>query len=533
MFKKFAFLALGLFLLNGCHDGARRPWGSEWGKEAVEAPENLVAYPEYLHGQPDTDAIKTVAVLLPLSGDGSDVGVGIQHAIEIAFFQKQPKNIMVAFNDLSGSQEDKYRTIDSVISHKPDLIIGPLFEKDVELLRRMKPYDIPAITFTSAKAPLGNGIFTMALLPNQAIEAIVKQMQSEGKERLLILAPDNDTGWMLANNALNSAEIYNINVAGLYFYPEFDGAEIPKLAEKVSFHEARVKNLIRAKEILSEVLINQKLAFSEKQSLKSQLEELNKRDSLGNFPYDAVLMLGNAADSKTMASFLRYYDVNAAKVSFYGSAMWDAEPVYRDMALAGGEFAGLALISESFSNVYFDIEGTRPNRLNTIGYDAALIAMRALEGDKPVGAHLLNSSGYKGADGIVRLRHNGENERALNIMQLNGIRQPHIKQAAEPNFSKSLYRTTCCDLGRPDEKDLEAEVYKPTDYIKLPWHLLDKYKAGPTAPRYEDNVENTGQVGEYVDVAYEEPETAENYMKPRKLEPVNREQINEVIMRKN
>ena len=168
------------FALASCGVGTG-DWGSEWDTGEAGAPETMESMPDRAAEAVPDNELRTVAVLLPLSGAGGNLGSGIQHAIEIAFFQKQPRNIMVSFHDLSGTDDQKRAVIDMVLANNPNMIIGPLFSDDVELLKEKKPDNLPALTFTSAKQALGGGIFTMALLPNQAAEAVVKQIAADEK----------------------------------------------------------------------------------------------------------------------------------------------------------------------------------------------------------------------------------------------------------------------------------------------------------------------------------------------------------------
>ncbi|MDR2268892.1 MAG: penicillin-binding protein activator [Rickettsiales bacterium] len=531
--KKLSFLLFGgLLFLCGCQGPVE--WGEEWSKVEPSATPSAISETDLYGGAPDDNTIKTVSVLLPLSGAGGNLGIGIQHAIEIAFFQKQPRHIMVSFHDIGGTPDDKRRVIDMVLSNNPDMLIGPLFADDVEILKSMKPTKIPALTFTSAKRVLGDGIFTLALLPNQAVESIVKQIKSEDKSRLVILAPETQTGYMLANNAIESAKIYDVDIAGLYFYEEQNTDEMKNLAEDVSMYKSRVDNLMHAKEILADVLINQKMTLAEKEPVRLQLEDLNKRDSLGDVPYDAILFLGSAGDSKQLGSYLRYYDVSAGQTMFYGSALWDTEISYRDAALADGEYAGLPRISDDFVRLYSEIEGARPNRFNTIGYDAAMLAIKSLSGGKPVGAYLLDPSGYYGLDGLVRLLPNGENERALSVMQLNGVRRPAVKKQAPQNFIKPIYQTTRYNLTRPSSRKISSDGYSPMDYINLPERFADKYDSKTFGEYHDDNpIDNTTE--EAVEVIPEDvsaPVTNPEFQ-PAKLDTIDKQLIDEVKMKAN
>ena len=533
--KKLHFMLIGLVLLGGCGGGryGAGDWGSEWSRgEPGAYPDKIWDAPE--GGERDDGEVRNVAVLLPLSGANGAVGTGIQHAIEIAFFQKQPKNIMVSFHDVAGKEDDKRRVIEGVLAASPSMIIGPLISEDVEMVQRMKPRGLPVLTFTSVPRNLGNGVFSMALMPNQAIEAIVEQMKDEGRATPLILAPNNDQGYVLANSALESAKEYGIEIAGLYFFDEGYADKMKELAESVAFYGARASNLVAAKEILSDVLINQKMTPLEKEAVKLQLEEMNKRDSLGEPPFDSVLFLGNAADSKTLAAYLRYYDV-PTPVAFYGSARLDADAAYRDSSLAGGEFAGLPKISDSFVKLYSDIEGARPNRFDTLGYDAAMLAIKSLSGKKHVAAYLLDPSGYRGLDGLVRLRPGGGNERALQIMQLNGVKWPDAKKRAAPNFVQPIYKTNGYDYGKPSERKLAKPTFDPMNHIRLPEHILDKYNSGSrrTASQGVAKPASSSTAGPDAEHVYSDDSDAvvDADFLPSKPSSVDKKLINEATLR--
>ncbi|MCL2017616.1 MAG: penicillin-binding protein activator [Alphaproteobacteria bacterium] len=422
------------------------------------------------------ERIKTVAVLLPLSGNNAILGTGIQRSIEIAFFQKQPSNILVSFNDLSGTAAQKTDTIDKIIARQPDIIIGPIFSEDVNLLKRAKPDTLPAIAFTSDASVLGDGIFTFALLPNQGVEAIVKHMATRDNRRLLILAPNTKAGHMLANSALESASIHGVRPVGLYYYLEGDMANMKSVAEKASMFKPRESANKRAKEIMADVLMSHNLNSAEKTLASQQLEALNKADTVGRLPYDAVLFLGGPHDSKALASFLRYFDVPTNTVRFYGTAMWDADSMFGDLTLNGAEFASLSPISKDFTRIYTDIEGIPPNRMNSMGYDAAMLAIGALSGNKSSAAHLLDPSGYNGLDGLIRLRPNGHSERALQIMRLNASGTPRVSVPAATNFIIPLYQTPPPNDRKPYEIYL-THGFNALDYIQLPTSAEGKYRS--------------------------------------------------------
>ena len=122
--KKITFYTLCLVpyvFLAGC---STRPGGQNWGMEYTQPAtigmpaEMAPGFYNLEYGDMDwqeletqspafTENIKNVSVLLPLSGPHAGLGTGIKHAIEIAYIQKQPSNIIVSFKDLSGNTAAK------------------------------------------------------------------------------------------------------------------------------------------------------------------------------------------------------------------------------------------------------------------------------------------------------------------------------------------------------------------------------------------------------------------------------------------
>ncbi|MCL2330983.1 MAG: penicillin-binding protein activator [Proteobacteria bacterium] len=425
--------------------------------------------------------VKTVAVLLPLSGPNAKLGTQLKHAVEIAFFQRQPKDILVSFHDLSGNTENKIGVIDNVLSKYPDIVIGPIFAEDAKLIRDRKPDALPVLSFTSDPTALGRGVLSMALMPNQSVEAIVSRAAAGGMKNVLFIAPDNQSGYMNAASAIDSARIYGLNIAGLYYYAAGNTDSIKSTAERATLYGARTDANTRAKEILSNILIKEQLTPADKSSVSRQLNALNKRDTMGGVPYDSVLFLGTASDSKTMASFLRYYDLDQKSVKFFGTALWDSTTLFSDMTLAGSEYSSLPAAVTEFSQIFQDIEGIAPERIASMGYDAAMLAINTLQSGAPAPQYLLNPGGFAGLDGMFRLRASGANERALEIMELTGSGRPMLKAGAAKNFMNPIYQTGLPRIAKPAEYPVKAAIY-PNDFITIPANLQDKYRSRTYGP---------------------------------------------------
>ena len=474
------FGILAILTIAGCAETTQTTdWYSEYGTLETGTPVVMqYGSPDLQPGTPSDNLlgapVHRMAVMLPLTGDAALSGRAIRTSIEAAVLQSAPQNLSVAFYDTA---ENLTATIIDVLSTEPSVIVGPLFADDARALRNAKSPDIPVLSFTSDATALGDGVMTMALMPTNSTEAIVQEMYSDGIQGFIIVAPDTQSGKLMAGTATTAADMYNIPVTGVFYYTENNTESIKNTARDASMNAARSAANTRAREILSDILTTERLTAIEKSSLTIQLERMSKRDTLGKLPYNAVLFLGNGNDTESMASFLRYYGVAASDARFYGTALWDGSDIVNDITMIGAKYATLPDMAPSFVNLYERISGTSPNRLTGFGYDAANMAMGMIYSTKSNAAYLLDPSGYAGVSGLYRLEPTGENERALQIVQLTGDGTTKIVRNAAQNFLTPIYNLEQNKIRPADAMDLETPGVNPDDYINIPTRLREKYES--------------------------------------------------------
>lgn len=479
MNRIFGFLAL-LAVVGCTHDQTpKTDWFGEYGTLDTGTPIQMqYGSPDMQPGTPSDNLlgapVHRMAVMLPLTGDAAQTGNAIRTSIESAVLQNAPQNLSVAFYDTA---ENLSATITDVLSTEPEVIIGPVFADDARAVRSAKPDALPVLSFTSDATALGDGVMTMALMPTNSVEAIVKEMSTDGIGGFIILAPDTASGRLMAGTALGAARVYNIQVSGIFYYTEKDSDSIKNATLAASMNTARTAANTRAREVLSDILTNERLTALEKSSLNIQLERLSKMETLGALPYDAVLFLGNGDDTESLASFLRYYGVGTRDAAFYGTALWEGSDIINDFTMVGAKYAVLPDVTPEFANLYERMSGTQPGRLAGFGYDAANMAMGMVYSPKSDAAYLLDPSGYAGVEGLYRLTPTGENERALQIVQLTGNGAPQVIRAAAQNFLAPIYNLEQRKISPADAMELETPGVNPDDYISIPQRLRDKYKS--------------------------------------------------------
>ena len=528
MNKFLKFLGL-IGLLAGCattgQDGGT--WSDGYDITHVGAPNSMqYGHPMDEYGTYESDdEIRRIAVLLPTSGKNSAIGKTIQTSITTAVLEHNDKNLAVSFYDTATNANE---TINEALATNPEIIIGPLFADNARILRDTKSSDIPALSFTSDATAVGNGVMTMALMPTNSVETIVSQMASDSIKSFIILAPNTTSGQLMAGTAKNAANIYSVPLAGLFYYNSGDANSIKEVSKTASMNVARSAANTRAREILSDILTNEKLTALEYSNLNMQLERISRTDTIGTIPYDAILFLGDAEDTKKLASFMRYYGISSHDAKYYGSALWDGTDIASDITMKGAKFAALPQSNETFVTTYQTLTGTTPSRLATFGYDATNLAIGMIKSNKSNAAYLLDPSGYVGTDGLFRLKPTGDNERALRIVKLNGDGTTDEIRSAPANFIKPIYNIEQRHISPASMIELQSDGINPTDYIRIPERLAGKY----SAKTYGKNKTSATTVAPtnvitVVPSDTSAPITSAEYT-PVKLESVNRKYIDEI-----
>ena len=515
-------------ILAGCAGtqdrvGPDNDWFGEYSELATGTPSQMYGTESDGYGT-KSDTAHNMAVLLPLSGDNAPVGRTIRTSVETAILQSGAKNLNVTFYDTTNNISETFKT---VLAGNPEIIIGPVFADNARTIRDAKPENLPVLSFTSDATAVGDGVMTMALMPTNGIETIVHEMKSDNVSKFAIMAPDTTSGHLMAGTAVRAAEILDIEPVGIFYYNEKDTDSIKNVAIDASLNNARTAAHTRARQVLSDILINEQLTAIEKSRLNIQLDKLSKTETVGRVPYDAILFLGGGDDTKTLASFLRYYNVGANDARFYGTTMWDGSDIASDLTMVGAKFATLPEINPDFARLYEQISGNAPNRLASFGYDAANTAIGMIYSDKSNVAYLLDPSGYIGTDGLFRLKPTGDNERALRIVKLDGTGTPQLVKPAATNFMTPLYNIEQRHIEPAEPMKLQTSGIDPDNHIQIPDRLRSKYRSktiganisvAPTVQR--------SQIIAFLPEDDSEPIKSENYT-PVKLESINRSYIDE------
>ena len=167
MLKKIAlfFLCLGLF---GCNS---------------PLTDNRIELSDQRYDIIDYDAINksmvaenplNVAVLLPLTGKASNVGLGMQNAMFMALDDLQNNRMVLKFYDTGSTENGASVAADRAVQEGANLILGPLMGNEVEGVSSVAlSADVPVVSFTTSPQVLQKGIYSIGLLTGEQVDRAV------------------------------------------------------------------------------------------------------------------------------------------------------------------------------------------------------------------------------------------------------------------------------------------------------------------------------------------------------------------------
>ncbi|MEC9367468.1 MAG: penicillin-binding protein activator [Pseudomonadota bacterium] len=362
-----AALCALMLLLAGCGGG---------GRNLAEGPD------AQLGGAPTGPAVK-VAVLLPLSAPGNTASVAkaMKQAGELALFDFDNPNVTLLAKDTKGTPEGAKAAADAAVAEGAELIIGPLFSKEVAAAApSARAAGIPMIAFSSDQSVAGNGVYLLSFLAGRDVPRIVSYTMSQGRRNFGALIPQTPYGQLVERAFRDAVSRQGGTIIAMERFP-LDANGMLEPAKKVA-----------------------ELAKGEGRQI------------------DALFIPAGSDVLPSVAALIPYFEIDTGQVKIIGTQEWDFPNVAREKSLVGGWFPAPDPQGwQSFAQNYVKTYESSPPRLASLAYDAVSLAVslsRNRPGQRFTAAQLTRSSGFAGVDGLFRLQADGTSDRGLAVLEV-------------------------------------------------------------------------------------------------------------------
>lgn len=368
-----------------------------------------------------TDRIP-VGLLLPLSGDQAALGASLLDAAQLALFEVAGRKFELLPRDTMGTPEGARAAAESALNAGARLLLGPVFAdnaRETAPLARLR--GVIQIAFTNDRTAAGDGAFVIGFLPGQRIRRVVSYAASKGIRRFAALIPEGFFGDLVASDyqqavARSGGELVRV----ARYAPTTDSAI--DAVKRLGDYDARKAALAARRNALR--------AAGDPASLRA-LKFLENRETLGDVPFEAVLLLESGPALTAVAPLLPYYEIDTRKVRVLGIHDWSPRELRREAAIAGAWYVGPDPgAHDAFAERFAGIYGAGPHPLASLAYDAtALAAVLAETGDGSLGPERLTvPNGFAGSTGLFRFSADGLVEHRFSVMEV----QPNAVRVVAP-----------------------------------------------------------------------------------------------------
>ena len=334
-----------------------------------------------------------VGLLVPMSGNNTDLGKAMLEAAQLALFTTGGDRLTLVPRDTGGTPEGAANAARQIIGEGAKLLLGPLLAAEVDAVKPIAAEaKINVIAFSTATQLAGGNVFLMGFLPRQEVAREVAFARDRGLTRFAALAPDTQYGRLVADALRDVATAAGGTVT-----------KVELLDPRAPDPAPAVQRLLSGRAAPP--------AFGPPAAVPA-----------ANTSFDALLLPEGGVRLKQVAHQLRQAGVDTAQVRLLGSGLWDDPAIASEPALYGGWFAASPPEPRrEFETRFQATYGHAPPRLASLAFDAAALAavLARNGGPEPFAQEaILNPNGFTGVDGLFRFTQEGLVQRGLAVLEV-------------------------------------------------------------------------------------------------------------------
>lgn len=341
----------------------------------------------------DVNAPVLVALLAPTTATSDRARGAAQDmaaAAQMARSDVAPENLILKVYDTHGTPEGAATAAENAMRDNAALIIGPLFAATTRTVAPVaKAKGVNVLSFSSDASVAGDNVWVLGALPSDELRRVLSYAAGQGVTQTAIFHPENPYGQRIAQTANEVARSAGVGIGPISSYPRtFKGIE----AASRPAAEAIIAN-----------------------------------------GANGVVIADAGKALRSAAAFLNYYDVSPRDVKYLGLSRWADKANTKENSLIGAWFAAPDPEQRTaFARDFNDTMGRVPTPLAGIAYEAMTAASAMLNDAKQAGGAtdgpftaeaITRARGFAGVSGPFLLTADGENRRALAVMEVtkNGL----------------------------------------------------------------------------------------------------------------
>ena len=333
-----------------------------------------------------------IGLIVPLSGEYSDIGVSLVNSTRLAINKIDNSYIEIIPKDTKSNPIDALKVSKKLADDGVKIIIGPVFNESAKYLDELK--DITFLSFTNKIIDNPKNVISVGINASSQINTI-KKFSNNNLKRSIFLIPKTDYKKEI-EFAINKT---NINYKEIFFYDK-DPTKLTKQIEKLTRYSERKQRLNNEIKILEK---------SDKKNDKQRLDKLKKKDTLGGINFDSVVIADFDESLKSVITSLLYTDVSPKRITYITLNQWFDKSLLKDETLQPIYFPSINKENYNlFVDEYYSTYQSNPNQLSFLGYDVVgLVYFLLYDNNFKVSEKIFyKKNKFKGKIGVFEIENN-------------------------------------------------------------------------------------------------------------------------------
>ena len=345
-----------------------------------------------------------IGLLIPMTGLNKEIGKSIIKAVSLAVKDIDSKLIEIYPKDTASKPNQTLKSAFELKEMGIKVIIGPVFYESLDYLDEMK--DLTFLSLTNKTLDLPKNVISAGINSTSQFNTIKKFLEKNKIEKTLFLTPIQEYEFEIKKGMKESK---------IKIYKNYDYNTEPTVLTKQI--EEITKYKIRKKKLEDEI---KRVKSSNEPNKDRKIKRLEKRYTIGNLNFDAVIISDFDESLKSVTTSLLYTDVHPKNKYFITLNQWfdeslltetDVQPIYYP-----------SINKENFDNYkikYFNAFNEDPSHLSLLSYDlVGLVYYLSLKSDLTnLNKLFRRQNSFKGKIGIFDIKNNKINHR-LNFYKI-------------------------------------------------------------------------------------------------------------------
>jgi len=345
-----------------------------------------------------------VGLLVPITGDDQNLGKQIIKSVRIALKDINTNKLEVYIKDTNSNPSTAVKSAMELRDIGVKIVIGPIFYKSLTYLDEIQ--ELTFLSFTNKTLGLSKNIISTGINATSQLNTIKKFIENNKIEKTIFLTPKLD----YEDEIKKAIKQSKIKISEHFVY-DINPTKLTAQIEKITNYKIRKQNLN------DEI---KRVKNSDLPDKERQLEKLEKRYTIGNVNFDAVIIADFNESLKSVVTSFLYTDVSPKNKYIISFNQWFDKSIINEKNIQPIYYPSINKKNlENFENKFFKEFDEYPNYLSLLSYDlVGLIYYLSLKNELlEIDKLFKKKNSFKGKIGIFDIKDNKINHK-LNFYQI-------------------------------------------------------------------------------------------------------------------